>query len=103
MQPELVELDDKDMLARVLSDLNDLLGCQSPPLFSEIARWPRSMPQYEVGHLQRVNRIGECLASLPALTLAGNAYSGVGIPDCIRSGEAAALSILNALRPVQKS
>lgn len=48
------------------------------------------MPQYHVGHLARVERIEQRLGSLPALALAGNAYSGLGIPDCIRSGEAAA-------------
>jgi oxygen-dependent protoporphyrinogen oxidase len=48
------------------------------------------MPQYHLGHLERVKRIRERLASLPGLALAGNAYSGLGIPDCIRSGEAAA-------------
>lgn len=48
------------------------------------------MPQYHVGHLDRVQRIKERIASLPQLALAGNAYSGPGLPDCIRSGEEAA-------------
>ncbi len=99
LQPELIGLDDEEMLARVRSDLRDLLGCESPPLFHQITRWPRSMPQYEIGHLERVKKIEERLASLPGLTLAGNAYAGVGLPDCIRSGEAAAESMLAALGP----
>jgi oxygen-dependent protoporphyrinogen oxidase len=53
------------------------------------------MPQYHLGHLERVNRIEKRIASLPGLALAGNAYSGIGIPDCIRSGEQAAEKLLS--------
>lgn len=90
LQPELLEMDEADLLARVREDLRQLLGIERAPLFAEVARWERSMPQYHVGHLTRVQQIEQRLASLPNLTLAGNAYSGLGIPDCIRSGEAAA-------------
>jgi oxygen-dependent protoporphyrinogen oxidase len=55
------------------------------------------MPQYEIGHSARVNKIAERVAVLPGLALAGNAYSGVGIPDCIRSGETAADSLFHIL------
>ena len=57
------------------------------------------MPQYEVGHLDRVDEIEKELSKLPGLTLAGNAYRGAGIPDCIRSGQSAAESILTYLKP----
>jgi oxygen-dependent protoporphyrinogen oxidase len=97
LQAELVELDEAEMLALVLADLRDLLGIESAPLFSEIFKWRKSMPQYEIGHIARLNKIAERVASLPGLALAGNAYSGVGIPDCIRSGEAAADSLFDAL------
>jgi oxygen-dependent protoporphyrinogen oxidase len=90
MQPEMFELDDTEMIRRVQSDLKDLLGINVPPLFTMLTRWSRSMPQYEIGHLERVRRIDEHLLRLPGLKLAGNAYSGAGIPDCIRSGELAA-------------
>jgi oxygen-dependent protoporphyrinogen oxidase len=70
--------------------LRDLLGIERAPLFTEVTKWERSMPQYYVGHLERVKRIEARLGALPRLFLAGNAYSGLGIPDCIRSGEAAA-------------
>jgi oxygen-dependent protoporphyrinogen oxidase len=90
LQPELLEMDEAELLARVREDLRQLLGIERAPLFAEVARWLRSMPQYHVGHLARVQRIEQRLASLPNLALAGNAYSGLGIPDCIRSGEAAA-------------
>jgi oxygen-dependent protoporphyrinogen oxidase len=55
------------------------------------------MPQYEVGHLDRVQAIETELQQIPNLWLAGNAYRGAGIPDCIRSGEAAAEKLLNSL------
>ena len=90
LQPEVFELSENEMLARVRSDLRDLLGIEREPLFAEVARWERSMPQYHLGHLERVGRIEERVASLPALALAGNAYTGLGIPNCVRSGESAA-------------
>jgi len=90
LQPELLELNGDELLARVLGDLRDLLGIERAPLFAEVTKWERSMPQYHVGHVERVKQIEARLAALPGLVLAGNAYSGLGIPDCIRSGEAAA-------------
>ncbi|MEO7969807.1 MAG: protoporphyrinogen oxidase, partial [bacterium] len=101
LQPALVELEEAEMLARVRCDLKDLLGIASVPLFSAVSRWPQSMPQYEIGHLARVSKIAERLAALPGLALAGNAYSGVGIPDCIRSGETAADALLAVLHKTQ--
>lgn len=90
LQPDMFALDDLEMLQRVHSDLRELLGVHKSPLFSEVTRWSRSMPQYEIGHLDRVQRIDGHLIQLPTLKLAGNAYRGAGIPDCIRSGEEAA-------------
>jgi protoporphyrinogen/coproporphyrinogen III oxidase len=90
LQPELLDLDEAELLARVRADLRDLLGIERAPLFADVTKWERSMPQYHVGHLERIKRIETRLAALPGLVLAGNAYSGLGIPDCIRSGEAAA-------------
>lgn len=93
LQPEMFELSEGELLSRVLGDLRDLLGIERAPLFTEVSRWERSMPQYHVGHLERVRRIEARVAFLPGLVLAGNAYSGLGIPDCIRSGETAAALI----------
>lgn len=90
LQPELVDLNEAELVSRVRADLRELLGIERAPLFTEVKKWERSMPQYHVGHLERVKRIEARLAGLPGLVLAGNAYSGLGIPDCIRSGEAAA-------------
>jgi oxygen-dependent protoporphyrinogen oxidase len=89
LQPEIFALDEGKMRVRVESDLRELLGITEDPLFVEVAKWNDSMPQYEVGHLERVNEIEKLAAEIPGLALAGNAYRGAGIPDCIRSGEAA--------------
>ncbi len=97
LQSELLELAETDLLSRVLRDLNDLLGIEAPPLWSDFRKWERSMPQYHVGHLDLVESINKRVASLPNLALAGNAYAGPGLPDCIRSGEAAADNLLTAV------
>jgi oxygen-dependent protoporphyrinogen oxidase len=87
LQPDIFALDQSEMAGRVEADLRELLGINEAPLFVETAKWERSMPQYEVGHLERVNEIEKLVNELPGLTLAGNAYRGAGIPDCIRSGK----------------
>ena len=81
----------------VRRELAALLGVQAAPLFSRIARYPQSMPQYLVGHLDRVAEIEQRVATHPGLALAGNAYRGVGIADCVRSGEAAATAVVDQL------
>ena len=95
LQPEIFALAESEMSTRVEADLRELLGISEDPRFIEVAKWERSMPQYEVGHLDRVNEIEALATEIPGLALAGNAYRGAGIPDCIRSGEAAAESLLN--------
>ena len=98
LQPELVELPDADLRRIALDELAELLQITGTPATMDIARWPRSMPQYHVGHLSRVACIEQLAARIPMLALAGNAYHGVGIPQCIASGQAAAEQIASALR-----
>jgi protoporphyrinogen/coproporphyrinogen III oxidase len=74
------------------------LGATAGPVLVRVRRWPHGMPQYVLGHLDRLARIEAALANHPGLSLAGNAYRGVGIPDCIASGEAAADRALGMLR-----
>jgi protoporphyrinogen/coproporphyrinogen III oxidase len=87
LQPEMFALSDDEMKQRVQVDLAELLGIKGEPLFGEISRWTNSMPQYEVGHLDRVAAIEQELSTLAGLTLTGNSYHGPGIPDCIKSAE----------------
>ncbi len=99
LQAELFDLDDQAMIAAVRNELALLLGIQAPPLFTRLARYPRSMPQYLVGHIQMIDKIEQRVSQYSGLALAGNAYRGVGIADCVRSGEAAAETVLASLRP----
>jgi protoporphyrinogen/coproporphyrinogen III oxidase len=94
MHPEVYDLDDNRLREAVLRDLRSLIGVEGTPQFVELYRWPKSMPQYPVGHLDRVARIHQRLGRWPGLTIAGNAFGGVGIPDCVHSGEQAAEAVL---------
>lgn len=91
-----LESSDEAILAAVLEDLRQIAGVSAAPDYWRIARWPRSMAQYTLGHAYRVARIEQRRKRLPGLHLAGNAYSGIGVPDCIRSGKQAALEILQS-------
>jgi len=82
--------DDDALVARARGELRDALGIAAEPVLTRLHRWPASMPQYRVGHLARVETIERALGALPGLSLAGAAYRGVGIADCVHSGEAAA-------------
>jgi oxygen-dependent protoporphyrinogen oxidase len=97
LQPDMFALEESEMLRRVKQDLRGLLGITAEPLFAKVSQWEKSMPQYEVGHLDRIAAIESELAGLPNLQLAGNAYRGAGIPDCIRSGETAAEKLITAV------
>jgi oxygen-dependent protoporphyrinogen oxidase len=97
LQPEVFEMDEEAIIKAVREDLRELLGIEQPPLFAHVEKWSRSMAQYHLGHVERVERIKRQLISTPTLKLAGNAYKGAGIPDCIRSGEEAAEEIFSAI------
>ncbi len=85
--------DDETILDALGGELRDLMGVTAKPLFHRISRWPRSMAQYTVGHAKRVARVEAVVQETPGLHLAGNAYYGIGIPDCIRMGREAARRI----------
>ncbi|HKE28052.1 MAG TPA: protoporphyrinogen oxidase [Bryobacteraceae bacterium] len=89
-----LEESDESILAAVTEELRDIAGVTAQPVFSRIFRWPRSMAQYTVGHRARQAEVEERVAGIPGLHLAGNAYSGIGIPDCVRLGKVAAEKIL---------
>jgi oxygen-dependent protoporphyrinogen oxidase len=85
-------LDESDdtLVVTVMDELREIMGLKARPVFRQVARWPRSMAQYTVGHQKRVEAIEARLHGIPGLFLAGNAYYGIGIPDCIRTGKVAA-------------
>jgi oxygen-dependent protoporphyrinogen oxidase len=75
------------------SDLRRLMGIEAEPLFALNHRWPDSMPQYTVGHTARVEEIEARVGQIPGLYLTGNAFKGIGIPDCIRGAKQTAEAI----------
>lgn len=100
---ELVSGADSDILKKVREDLQGIMGITEEPLFSKVYRWEKANPQYPVGHADRLEDIDARLSRLPGLFLAGAAYRGVGIPDCIRQGQDAAESALRYLRERNRS
>ncbi len=94
---ELTFLSDDEMKAVVKSEIKKIMGIDAEPVNTWIFRWPNSMPQYTLGHLDRVKKIDEYVACHPGIFLAGASYRGVGIPDCINSGTKAAEAALSYL------
>jgi oxygen-dependent protoporphyrinogen oxidase len=92
---QVLQLTDENILSIVRDELRQILGVKSDPLFTRLYRWRGAMAQYTVGHLERLDRIEGLVKPLPGLALAGNAYRGIGVPDCIRSGEAAVQQVLS--------
>lgn len=92
--PNIQTVSDEELMRMVLNEVRAILGIKATPDFYRIYRWPNAMPQYVVGHLERVRKIGQEIEKLPGIFLAGNAYSGVGISDCIRTANSAAAEIL---------
>ena len=88
--PAILGASDDEVASIAREELHRMIGLNAAPTASVIARWPRSMAQYNLGHLQRVQEIRARAAANPGLHLAGNAYEGIGIPDCIQTGRAAA-------------
>lgn len=81
---------DETLSARAFQEIDEAIGPLAKPRFSVVRRWPRSLPQYAVGHVERMARVQALLASFPGLYLAGNACCGVGLPDVVREGREAA-------------
>ncbi len=95
----LIAASDETLVATVRRELSEILGMgvigpAIEPEHAQVSRWSRSMAQYAVGHLERKERIMARVAALPGLRLAGNAYDGIGIPDCIRLGRQAAKELV---------
>jgi len=84
---------DAEVARAALGQLRAMLGPMPEPAHTEVRRWPRSLPQYEVGHLDRMTQLDELVARIGNLTLLGNSYRGVGVPDLIRDARQAARAI----------
>jgi oxygen-dependent protoporphyrinogen oxidase len=84
---------DDSMITIAREELRRILGLTAAPILTMVSRWPKSMAQYTVGHAVRASEIRARAAAIPGLSLAGNAYDGIGLPDCVRSGRQAASNI----------
>ena len=85
------------MVAAVHADLARTVGVREAPIARDVARWHEAMPRYTVGHLDRVAAAEAALATRPEIVLAGAAFHGVGVPDCVARGRAAAERVANLL------
>jgi oxygen-dependent protoporphyrinogen oxidase len=84
---------DESLVEKAKSELTRIMGIRAVPVFHSIARWPNAMAQYTVGHEKRLREIEGLVGNIPGLYLAGNAYRGIGLPDCVKAGKDAASKI----------
>jgi protoporphyrinogen/coproporphyrinogen III oxidase len=94
---QILQTPDEELTRIIREELQQIIGLKADPLFTRVYRWKGAMAQYGVGHLERLKRIETLLQQLPGLTLAGNGYRGIGVPDCVRSGNDAANKALLAV------
>ena len=92
-----LQVTDEELVARSVTDLTDATGLPTRPVDSHVRRWGGSLPQYAVGHLDRVRRTREAVAAVPGLAVCGAAYDGLGIPACIATGRTAGRQVLDRL------
>ena len=92
---QMFEQGESDIASTVERELKSILSLNASPMFARVYKWRKAMAQYTVGHSARVDRIKSLVAQTPGLALAGNAYSGIGVPDCVRTGTEAALSVMS--------
>jgi oxygen-dependent protoporphyrinogen oxidase len=96
-EEEVLQRSDDEVVRIALDDLADAIGLAVRPVDAHVQRWGGALPQYAVGHLDRVARVRASVAALPGLAVCGAAYDGVGLPACIASAERAAAEVLAAL------
>ena len=90
---DLAEQDESALIQLAREELQVIMGITATPILAQAYRWHKANPQYDLGHDQRIIEIERALTEFPGLHLAGAAYRGAGIPDCIQSGMNAARSI----------
>ena len=90
-------LGDATLIRRVHAELAEAMGLSAEPLYTHLQRWPRALPQYTVGHRERLNRLDVALANVPGLHVTGAAYRGAGVAGCIAQAEETAALTLAGL------
>ena len=94
---QMFEQGETEIANAVEGELKSILGLSAAPLFTRVYKWRKAMAQYTVGHSARVDRTKSLVAQMPGLALAGNAYSGIGVPDCVRTGQEATDKLISDL------
>jgi oxygen-dependent protoporphyrinogen oxidase len=98
---DVLDWDDETLVRRVHHEMTVTMGVTGEPVFRQVVRWPRAIPQYVVGHLARVNRIEAAARAFPGLFLGGNAYHGVALNDCAEQAERLAAGVVRLFRGKQ--
>jgi protoporphyrinogen/coproporphyrinogen III oxidase len=96
MGGDALKVDDESLVESAIAELHRIMGLEARPVFHSIARWPNAMAQYTVGHEKRLTELESILQNVPGLHLAGNAYRGIGLPDCVKLGKEAATRVASA-------
>jgi len=94
---QILDSTEDQILQIVRDELREIIGLTADPLFTRVYKWKSAMAQYSVGHLERLVRVQSLCRKLPGLALAGNGFTGIGVPDCVRSGTEAASKILSEI------
>jgi protoporphyrinogen/coproporphyrinogen III oxidase len=100
---DLAEQPDEDLATMVRDELRDIMGLRAEPVLQRIFRWTKANPQYDVGHLDRVREMHAMSEQTPGVFLAGSAFEGVGVPDCVRQGQEAARKTISYLNQVGRT
>jgi len=96
--PEMAEMPDTELLPIIKREMQKLLQIEGDPELEVVSHWPRTMPQYHLGHLERIAEVTQLAADIPDLALAGNVFDGVGIPNCSRTGQLAAETLIAKMK-----
>ncbi|HTM39056.1 MAG TPA: protoporphyrinogen oxidase [Terriglobales bacterium] len=96
---EMFDQAEVDLIGIVEKELKSIFAIEERPVFTRVYKWRKAMAQYTVGHLARVARIKSLVTGMPGFALAGNAYAGIGVPDCVRTGEEAANKVFTDVVP----
>jgi oxygen-dependent protoporphyrinogen oxidase len=96
-EEHLLQRDDAELVSVAMAEMSEVMGARGLPLDTRVTRWGGALPQYNVGHIDRVARVHAAVAGQPALAVCGAAYDGLGIPACLATARTAASRILDHL------
>ena len=91
-----VQMSERELIDLTLQELAPILGLSGAPTITRVYRWSRGIPQYKIGHQRRMSRLAEILQAYPGVQLIGNAYSGVGLNDCVKRANQAVVALSQA-------